>query len=82
MSELQIKNKSERDLVKQLWSNLSSTNIAQKTFLGSNRIRTHDLRDTDTICSTNWAMKTHRKQVRYEFNLYPLYEENDVKCIW
>ena len=25
------------------------------------------------------AMKPRRKQVRCEFNLYPLYEENDVK---
>ena len=27
----------------------------------------------------DWAMKHRRKQVRCEFNLYPLYEENDVK---
>ena len=32
-------------------------------------------------CSTNWAMKPRWKQVRCEFNLYPLYEENDM-CIW
>ena len=29
-------------------------------------------------CSTNWAIKPRWKQVRYEFNLYPLYDENDV----
>ena len=27
-------------------------------------------------------MKRNKKQVRCEFNLYPLYEENDVKCIY
>ena len=40
---------------------------------------------TSTIpvrCSTNWAMKPRRKQVKSELNLYPLYEENDIMCIW
>ena len=27
----------------------------------------------------DWAMKPRRKQVRGEFNLYPLYEENDYE---
>ena len=37
-------------------------------------------------CSTNWAIKSRWKQVKCEFNLYPLYEENDmmflIKIIW
>ena len=33
-------------------------------------------------CSTNWAMKPHWKQVKCEFHLYPLYEKNDMMCIW
>ena len=33
-------------------------------------------------CSTNWAMKPCWKQVKSEFNLYLLYEENDMMCIW
>ena len=28
--------------------------------------------------STDWAMKPHRKQVRCKFNLYLLYEENNL----
>ena len=32
-------------------------------------------------CSTNWAMKPRRKQVRCEFNWYPLYEESEM-CVW
>ena len=28
--------------------------------------------------STNWAMKPRWKQVKCEFNLYPLYEESDL----
>ena len=33
-------------------------------------------------CSTNWAMKPRWKQVKSEFNLYPLYEESKMMCIW
>ena len=33
-------------------------------------------------CSTDWAMKPRWKQVRCEFNLEPLYEENDVKTVY
>ena len=33
---------------------------------------------TPVRCSTNWAMKPCWKQVRCEFNLYPLYEVNDM----
>ena len=32
-------------------------------------------------CSTNWAMKPRWKQVKSEFNLYTLYEENEM-CIY
>ena len=32
-------------------------------------------------CSTDWAMKPRWKQVKSEFNLYPLYEESEIICI-
>ena len=32
--------------------------------------------------STNWAVKPGWKQVKSEFSLYLLYEENDMMCIW
>ena len=42
-------------------------------FWGSNGIRTHDLRDTGAMLDQpRW------KQVRCEFNLYPLYEEDNI----
>ena len=59
----------------QLWSN-AVTNKAQNKFWGSNGIQTRDLHD-----STNWAMKPRWKQVKCEFNLYLLYEENNMMCI-
>ena len=34
-------------------------------------------------CFTTWAMNPRQKQVKCEFNLYPLYEENaDMICRW
>ena len=33
-------------------------------------------------CSTNWAVKPCWKQVKSEFNSYPLYEESEIICIW
>ena len=44
MSELQIRNRSERDL-----RSCEVTNKAQKKFWGSNRIQTHDLCDTSVM---------------------------------
>ena len=29
-------------------------------------------------CSTNWTMKFHWKKVKCEFNIYPLYEKNEI----
>ena len=57
----------------QLEGNLSSCYvIAQKKFLGLTGIEPM----TSTIpvqCSTNWALKPCWKQVKSEFNFYPLY---------
>ena len=33
-------------------------------------------------CSTDWAMKPRCKQLESEFDLYPLYEESEMMCIW
>ena len=70
MSVLQLKNTSESD-PRSYVVTLAVTNKAQKKFWGFNGIQTHD-----------WAMKPHWKQVKCEFNLYLLYEENEMICIW
>ena len=59
------------------------TNKAQKQFWGS--IQTHDLRDTGAMLYR--AMKPRWKQVKCEFNIYPLYQEKGIyvhneKIIW
>ena len=69
MSELRIKKRSERDLC---------TKKAQKKIWASNGIQTHDLQDTSAMLYQLSYMKPRRKQVRCEFNLYPLYIELEV----
>ena len=80
MSELQIKNRSESDprsysMRQFIWIKPRKNCKAPMGFKPM----------TSAIpvrCSTNWAMKPNRKQVKCEFNLYLLYEENGVECIW
>ena len=76
MSELRMKNRSERDLHSYEVTK-AVTNKAQKTFWGFNGIRTHDLRDTGAIFY--WlSYEASLKQVKCEFNLYPLHEHYTI----
>ena len=65
----------------QLWSNLSSYKIKPRK---NPEAPTAFQPMTSAIplrCSTKWVIKPHWKQVKCEFNLYPLYEENNMMCL-
>ena len=51
---------------------------SQKNLWGFNGIQTHNLHNTSEMLYqlSSW------KQVKSEFNLFPLYEENEMMCIW
>ena len=75
-----IKNtRSESDLHKDCKPKKSQTKIR-----GLNGIWTHDLCDTSAMLRYQFQLsyETSWKQVKCEFNLYLLYEENDMICIW
>ena len=56
-------------------------NKAQNKFWGSNGIWTHDLHDTGAMLyQLSYEALLEAGQVRVQFN--PLYEENDMMCIW
>ena len=69
----------------QLWSNFSRTftNKAQEKLKvwGSNGIWTHDLHDTGAMLyQLSYEASLEADQMRVQ--LYALYEENDMMCIW
>ena len=64
-----------------MWSNLSSYKQSPEKVFNFNGIRTHDLHDTGAMLYL-LSYEALRKQVRCEFNLYPLYEENKFRLIY
>ena len=67
MSELQIKNRSERDLRSREVTK-AVTNKAQKKFRGSNGIQTLDLRDTNAMLyQLSYEALPEAGQVRVQF---------------
>ena len=70
----------------QLWTNLAVTNKAQKKFWGSNRIRTHDLRDTGAMLyQLSYKASLEADQVQVQFVPIIWREWHDVyviKIIW
>ena len=86
MSELQIKNRSERDLrsYEVTWA---ITNKAQKKIWGSNGIRTHDLRDTSamlyqlsgSINAELWSLVWSRSSAS---SIYTRYMKRMTRCVY
>ena len=65
---------SESDLCSSVVKQLKQLQGKPEKFWSSNGIQIHD--------ATNWAMTTHWKQVKSEYNLYLLYEETEMMCTW
>ena len=65
-------------MILQVWSTLSSCKESPEKNLRLQQDLNPWPPSIPVRCSTNWAMKPCWKQVRCEFNLYPLYEVNDM----